>query len=189
MPKVIGLAGTMGSGKAVVKDYLMKKYNCYYVSLSSIIRAEFERRKTGFSRKTLQDQGNEMRKKYGNGIFAKLSISYLPRDKELIIVDGIRNPGEIEYLKKEFGNKFFMIGIDAPQKIRFERIVKRARPSDPKTWEDFVVLDERDQGINEPAHGQQTKACLDLADFLLSTEGSEQEIETKLNEISSKIMG
>jgi len=189
MPKVIGLTGTMGAGKAVVKEYLMKKHNCYYVSLSSIIRAEFERRKVGFSRGTLQDQGNEMRKKYGNGILAKISISYLPRDKELIIVDGIRNPGEIEYLKKEFGNKFFMVGVDAPQKTRFERVVKRARQSDPKSWEEFVALDERDQGTSEPTYGQQTKACLDLSDFILATDGTEQEIESKLNEINSKIMG
>lgn len=189
MPKIIGLSGTIGAGKEIVKEYFMKKYNCYHVSLSSVIRAEFEKRKGIFNRKVWQDQGNEMRKKYGNFILAKLAISYMSRDKQIIIVDGIRNPGEVEYLKRGFGRSFYLIGVDASQEIRFERIVKRSRPSDPKTWEEFVAVDERDQGVNEPAYGQQTKACLDLADFIVTTDVSADQLEGKLNEISNDIMG
>lgn len=189
MPKIVGLTGTIGAGKEIAKEFFTRKFNCYYVSLSSVIRAEFERRKTSFNRKSLQDQGNELRKKYGNGILAKLAISYMSRDKEMIIVDGIRNPGEIEYLKKQFGKNFFLIAVDAPQQLRFERIQKRNRSTDPKTWEEFVAVDERDQGANEPDCGQQTKKCLEAADFVLVNDGSAEQMESKLNDISHKIMG
>jgi len=189
MPKIIGLAGTIGSGKELIKEHLTKKYNCYYVSLSSVIRAEFEKRKSSFTRKTLQDQGNDLRKRYGNFILAKLAISYMSRDKQIIIVDGIRNPGEVEYLKKEFGRNFYLIGMDADQKFRFERIQKRARPTDPKTMEEFVEIDQRDQGIGEPAYGQQTKSCLQMADFIVDNNGSIEDVESKLNDIDKQIIG
>jgi dephospho-CoA kinase len=188
MPKIVGLAGTIGAGKEIVKEFLMKRFNCYYVSISSFIGIELEKRKSNLNRKNLQDQGNELRKKYGNEILAKLAISYMPRDKELIIVDGIRNPGEIDYLRKQFGNNFVLIAVDAPQQIRFERMQKRNRPTDPKTWEEFVAIDERDQGVGEPEYGQQTKKCLEAADFVLVNDGSAEQVENKLNEIIQKIM-
>jgi dephospho-CoA kinase len=104
---VVGIVGTLCSGKEVVKRILMERYSAYHVTLSDVIRGELEKKRGQLNRTTLQDMGNEMRKKYGSEILAKLAISYLPRDKQIIIVDGIRNPGEIEYLKKNFGNKSF----------------------------------------------------------------------------------
>lgn len=181
--KVIGLTGTIGSGKEIAKEFFKKKFNCYVVTLSDVIMSEKERKKPGFDRKTLQDLGNELRRKYGAHILAKLAIEYLPREKELTIIDGIRNPAEAEFLRKKFGKNFILIGIDAPREIRFERIVKRAKYSDEKTFEEFINLDERDLGKNEPEYGQQVKKCLEKADLILINDGTIEDFEKKLNEI------
>lgn len=180
--KVVGLTGTIGSGKEIAKDFFIKRFNCSYVTLSDVIRGEMERKKRGFNRKNLQDLGNELRKKYGTHILAMLSIEYLSREKELIIIDGIRNPGEGEFLRKKFGKNFVWIGIDAPRELRFERAAKRGKLSDPKTFEEFVAMDERDLGKDEPEYGQQVKACLERADFLLINDGTIEEFENKLSE-------
>jgi len=180
MKKVIGLTGTIGAGKDIVKEFLISRFNSYYVSLSSIIRTEAEEKKSNFNRKTLQDLGDGLRKKYGNGILAKLAVEYLQRDKELIIVDGIRNVAEVEFLRKTFGEKFILIGVDAPQKLRFERVGKRRTTRDPKTWEEFVEMDKRDQGENEPEYGQQTKKCLEQADFVIFNDGEREKVESEL---------
>ena len=180
MKLVVGISGTIGSGKEMVVDFLKKKYSNYHVSLSSMIRSELERKRKDFNRMTLQDHGNEMRSKYGSGILAMLGIEYLPRDKEMILVEGIRNPGEIEYLKRKFGKQFVMVGIDATPEMRFERLMKRAKPLDPKTWEEFVLLDNRDQGEGEPPHGQQLKACLEKCDLKIFYDGTNESIEQKL---------
>jgi dephospho-CoA kinase len=185
--KVIGLTGTIGSGKDVVKDLILKKFNCYYVTLSDIIRAEFERKKGKLDRRTLQDMGNDMRKKYGPHILALLAIEYLPRDKEMIVIDGIRNPAESEYLKKKFGNNFKLIAVDAPQEIRFERMVKRQRYDDPQTWEEFVAMDERDQGKNEEVYGQQVRKCIEQADYLIVNDGSLEDLGKKVDEVLTKL--
>ncbi|MEM7818659.1 MAG: AAA family ATPase [Candidatus Aenigmatarchaeota archaeon] len=188
MEKVVGITGTIASGKDTVKKILQSKFNCYTVSLSSIIKAELEKKKNkNFSRKNLQDLGNELRKKYGTHILAMLAVEYLQRDKELIIIDGIRNPGEVDFLRKKFGNKFVLIGVDANPEIRFERIKKRGNDSDPKTWEEFLEIDKRDQGENEPEYGQKTKECLEKADFLIINDSTLEDLEKKVNEIAEKI--
>lgn len=184
--KVIGLTGTISCGKEAVIEILKRKFTVYHVRLSDIIRTEIEKKKPKFNRMTLQDMGNEMRKKYGTHILAMLAIEYLNKDKK-IIIDGIRNPGEIEYLRKKYGKDFVLIAVDAPQQLRFERMLKRNKKTDPKTFEEFVVLDKRDQGEGEPEYGQQTRKCIEKADLTIVNDGSVEDLEKKVNEIISKI--
>ena len=186
--KVIGITGTIGAGKNVIKQFLLRRYDCYHVTLSDVIRGELERKKPGFNRKTLQDMGNELRQKYGLGILAKMAIEYLPRDKELIIIDGIRNPGEVEFLRKKFGNDFVLIAVDAPQRKRFEHLQQRGDQKDPKTWEEFVAVDERDKGKGEPEYGQQVAKCLKLADVTLINDGSIEQLEQKVADFMKNIL-
>ncbi len=185
--KVVGITGTIGSGKEVVSDALKKKFNSYYVSLSSVIRGELEKRKKLFNRVSLQDMGNEMRKKYGTHILAMLAVEYLGKDKEMIIIDGIRNPGEAEYLRKKFQGDFKLIAVDAPKEVRFERMLKRSRPTDPKTKEEFEALDKRDEGEGESLYGQQTRKCFELADFCVVNNGSMERFEAKIKEVIQKL--
>jgi dephospho-CoA kinase len=181
---VIGITGTIGSGKEVVKEALVKNFSCYSVALSSVIKTQMKKKA---DRKSLQDMGNELRKKYGNFILAKLATDYMQRDKEIIIVDGIRNPGEVDYLKKTFGNKFLLIAVDAPRELRWERIKARAREGDPKTWEEFLEVDERDQGVGEPLYGQRVRDCIQMADFLLINDGTPEEINEKVLKIVEEL--
>lgn len=185
--KVIGLTGTIACGKEKVKELIVRKFDSYQVSLSGAIRGEMERRSRDFSRKTLQDMGNELRQKYGTHILAKVSTEFMPRAKPVMVVDGIRNPGEAEYLRKTYKGDFILVAVDAPQELRFERVQKRNRPLDPKTWEEFVALDERDQGKDEPQYGQQVKKCIGMADIKIENDGDEAKLNAKLEELFLKI--
>lgn len=189
MVKVIGLTGTIGSGKYVVRDYLKQKFSCFYVKVSDVIRNEMEKRRGKLDRKTLQDSGDEMRKKYGNQVLAKVSIDYLPRDKQLIVIDGIRNPGEIDYLKRSFGKDFILIAVDSLPELRFERLKQRNRIDDPKTWEEFLEIDARDQGVGQPEYGQQVRKCMEKADYSIKNDGSLEEFQIKIGEVVQKILG
>jgi len=90
-------------------------------------------------------------------------------------------------LKKQFGDDFKLIAIDAPQQIRFERLQQRKRESDPKSWEEFVVADERDQGINQPEYGQQVRKCIEMADVVLQNDGSLEEFQKKVEDVIKEL--
>lgn len=185
--KVIGLTGTIASGKEVVKNLIVKKFDSYQVSLSGAIRGEMENKRREFSRKILQDIGNELRQKYGTHVLAKVSTEFMPHAKPVMIVDGIRNPGEAEWLRKIYKKDFILVGVDAPQQIRFERVKGRNRPLDPKTWEEFVALDERDQGKDEPTYGQHVRKCIEMANIVIENDGDESKLNSKMEELFSKI--
>ena len=188
MKKVIGLTGTIGAGKNLVKEILIRRFNCYHVTLSEVIRGELEKKKGKFNRTSLQDMGNELRQKYGGYILAMLAIEYLSRDKELVIIDGIRNPAEGQWLRKKFGSKFVWVGIDAPEQMRFERVQARAGFRDPKTLEEFVVMDKRDKGEGEPEWGQQVARCLEQADYKIINDGTAEQLESKVEEMMKQII-
>ncbi len=181
--KVIGLSGTIGSGKQEVNEIIKEKTHCYYVTISDVLKSELEKKKKKTDRKTLQDTGNEMRKQYGNHILAMLAVEYLPRDKDVIIVDGIRNPVEGDYLKKKFGKSFLWLGVDAPKKVRFQRASERQQHNDPRNFKEFLEIDKRDQGVGEPEYGQHTEWCIKSCDVVIKNNGTLKELKKKVDEV------
>jgi len=145
-----------------------------------VIRSEAEKKNGSVDRKVMQDIGNDMKQKYGAHILAKMAVEYLGKDKQLTIVDGIRNPAEVEYLKKKFGDDFKLIAIDAPIETRFNRILEREDTRDPKNFDEFKVVDERDQGKDEPSHGQRVGDCMKMADHTIDNDSSFEDLYSKL---------
>jgi len=187
--KVIGLTGTMGSGKNTVMQMLLKKYTAYHVTLSNVIRGEIEKKRGGgLNRTSLQDMGDGIRKKYGGHILALVAVEYLPRDKQMIIVDGIRHPEEVMWLKKKFGSDFHMIAVDAPVEARFERVQKRMNKKDPKTLEEFKIADARDKGEGQPPYGQHVADCVAISDFTVQNAGTQKELQNQVAEVMQQII-
>jgi len=159
---IIGLTGTKASGKSVLAKTFGAKGFVYY-SLSDIVRKEASRRGiTEPSVKVLQDIGDELRAE-GPGILAKITLDTAGKQDD-IVVDGIRNPGEVEVLR-DFGREFYLVAVDAPQQGRYERLLKRGRASDPKNWEGFLEMEKRDFGDGKDMKGQQVGLCMDDADY------------------------
>lgn len=142
----VGVIGQIAAGKGILVDYLIKKYGFTAFSLSAIIHAELKKRQIKkFDRKILQDIGDQLRQKYGNDILARRAMQIIGKSNSNVIIDGIRNQGEIHYLKTL--PNFILIGVKATRKLRFRRILKRAKAWDPTTWQQFMIVDRRDQGI------------------------------------------
>jgi dephospho-CoA kinase len=170
--KIIGLVGPIACGKGIIVDYLINKYEYTSFSLSSLLHDELKRLGiTQFTRTTLQDMGDELRKKEGDDVLARRAIESLKVSKSQslkvrkVIIEGIRNPGEVEYLRIIPG--FYLIAVDASPQIRFQRVLKRGKTWDPKDLKSFQKIDKRDSKDKNNANGQQVRMCIGMADILI----------------------
>ena len=170
--KIVGLTGTNGSGKGEIGAYLKKKSFSYY-SLSDLIREELIRNREEITRNHLIQMGNKMREEYGADILAR---RVMDRIQNKAVIDSIRNTKEVEFLKKQDG--FILIAIDAPSKIRHERVRKRGRNESAETLEEFLAKEKEEMTSNEK--GQQLKLCMKMADHTIINDGTLEELFSKV---------
>jgi len=182
----IGVVGRIASGKEVFAEYLIQKHGFVSFSLSTILHHELKKRKVKkFTRETLQDIGDELRRRYGEAVLAKKAVAILKKDHKQFIITGIRNPAEIKFLRKL--PNFILVAIKTDQKIRFKRLLKRAKPWDPKNWSEFLVIDRRDKGIGQKKSGQQVGKCIKLADYSLANDTGMKSFHLKIKRLYQKL--
>ncbi len=172
---IIGLTGTNASGKGEVAEYLKKKGFSYF-SLSDEIRLLAKEKGLELTRENLRNLGNEMRQKHSAGYWAGLVNKKLEGN---CIVDSIRNPAEVEELRKNKG--FVFIAVDAPQKTRYERMKKRGRIGEDQSFEDFLKQ-ENEENSNNPSNLQLNKT-MEMADKKIMNKGNLEELHEKVESI------
>jgi len=173
---IIGLTGPNASGKGVVGEYLREKgFECF--SLSDIIREEATKRGLDHSRINLIDVGNDLRTKYGPAVLAK-RISEKVNGSN-VVVDSIRNPHEVEQLKKS--KEFILIGIEAPPEVRFRREVERGRVGAPKSLQEFIIQEEIENSKDELS--QQLRKCMNMTDVVIVNNSTMDVLKRKIDQI------
>lgn len=183
--KVIGLTGPICSGTDSVARILVKR-DFKWFSFSDLILKEAKRREIEITRKGLQDLGDELRKEKGLGVLSEMIIEKISNEENCVVGD-MRNPGEVEVFKEKFGEDFVLILIEAPLKIRFKRILKRHRKSDPETMENFQKLEKRDLGLNEANYGQQHAKVFKMANFTLINDSGLEELNRKVDKLLKEL--
>jgi len=173
---IIGLTGKNAAGKGELADHLKSKGFVYF-SLSDALRDGATKQGLDHSRDVLIKLGTEMRSKFGNGILAEKINEKIKLNKGNFVIDSIRNPGEIDELRKNEG--FILIGVDTAAKIRFERLMKRGRVGDSKTFEEFMVHEKKEN--NNEGSGQQLDKCLGMVDKIIYSNGTIEEANKELD--------
>jgi len=166
---IIGLTGSIGSGcTKIAKDFLVEKKKFHYVSLSDYIKQNVDKNDPNIL--DYQDFGNKCRKNENEK--DPLNLDFLPKQilkkhpklfvNDLVIIDSIRNPGEIEYYRRNYPN-FYLIGVYADKKVRKNRILSSKFDGNENLFEQ---AEERDRG-DVWEYGQQVTRCMDLADIIV----------------------
>ena len=171
---VVGLTGPNASGKGEAATFLASR-GFSVRSLSDVVRDEATRRGLDHSRDNLIRVGVEMRTRHGPGALAR---RVLPRLKGRAVVDSIRNPGEVAVLRKL--PRFLLLGIDAPQALRFRRSLLRGRIGDGATLEEFARKEELEN--SKTRAGQQLLATLAQADIVIDNDGTIEDLRRKVRE-------
>ncbi|MBU0532235.1 AAA family ATPase [Candidatus Micrarchaeota archaeon] len=173
---IIGLTGENCAGKSTVAEYLKKK-SFYYFSLSDVIREELKAEGKAVTREKLIVKGNELREHSGPGVLGRKIAEKIQEDKNYV-VDSIRNPAEVEELKKS--GRFFLFYITAPAEVRFERVKARQREEDPQTYDAFIEIEKLEMK-NEEKTKQNLKDTFVLAERTIVNDGSLRELQDKID--------
>ena len=179
---IIGLTGENCSGKGMVADYLQKK-SFYFYSLSDVIREELTSKGTEITRDALIKEGNNLRQKYGSSVLAVKTTAKLQTDKNYII-DSIRNPAEVNELKKL--TRFVLLKILSDPENRFERMKERNREGDPKTLKEFLRVEEL-EASNQNSAKQQLTACMKLADKTIVNDDQPENLYKKVDQLLQEL--
>ncbi len=175
---IIGLTGKYAAGKGTVAAMLVEDGFTYH-SLSDILREELAARGVAESRESLTAIGNELRTAGGPGVLAERLVERLS-DGQRHVVDSIRNPAEVVALRAASG--FFLIGVDADPRVRFQRLVERARIGDPTDFETFQRLEAAETESDDP-NKQQLARTFALADEVVDNGGTVVELADALGAV------
>jgi dCMP deaminase len=180
---IIGLTGLNGAGKTEVARYLMSR-GFEYHSLSDEIREEIGRRGLEITREVLISVGNELRGRFGPGVLAERVLQrFTPTGH--YVVDSIRNPFEVEVLRRR--PDFTFLAVEADRNVRFQRSMTRGREGAPATLEQFIFEESKELNSMDPT-SQQLVATRGLADVVVSNDRSVEDLHRFLDELLPRLM-
>lgn len=183
-PRIIGIAGTIASGKDAAADYLTKAYGFKKITLSDYLRAEAVKRGQKPTRSYLRRLQALLREKYGNDYLINKVIETIMKKDHIrmlnVVIVGLRLPIETKKAKEQLKAK--LIFVDAEPFIRYMRQKKRHRKSGfAKTYEQFLH-EEALENAKFDFH-----KIRKMADFKIDNNGSLHEMYKQIDRIAKKL--
>jgi dephospho-CoA kinase len=177
---IIGVTGTLGSGKGTVVEYLVNKKGFKHFSARAFLVEEIKKRGLEENRDNMVFLGNELRQKNSPSFVADELFKMALKSGQDCVIESLRAPGEINSLRKK-GN-FTLLAVDVDPKIRYERIVKRSTSTDNVSLEEFLADEAREMESDDP-NKQNLKKCIKMADYIIDNNGTVEDLNLKLEEI------
>ena len=178
---ILGLVGSLASGKETTKRYLVEKYNAKDCRFSTILRDVLVRIAVPVSRENLQKLSTILRSNFGENLLAKaIAMDASKFEADIVVVDGVRRFTDIEHLN-ELPN-FVLIKIDADPKIRYERMKLRNENAGDaqKTFEEFLKDEEAEAD-------KQIPEVMKTAKYAIDNSGSLEDLYKQIDEILKKL--
>lgn len=180
---VIAIIGEQASGKGAAADFIRKKYGGQRLTISNLLRRTLDSLYIPTTRENLINLALVLKKGFGNAVLMQAMLKEVEiEDTDLVIVDGLRMPGDPDPFRNEYGEDFYLIYVTADQKIRYERSVKRCEKvgEDEASFDDFKANEELETEKYVSEVGKS-------ADFIIENNGTAKELENKVLDIMGKI--
>lgn len=184
---VIGLVGKRGCGKDACAKYLKQKYPAKEIVMSNFISRALKLIQIPQNRINIPWFITKIRGRFGKGILARAVIGEIERNGfSYYLLNGIRIKREVEILRERFGQQFKLINLACDDEQRFIRIKNRERKKQLGKDEvkgslaDFIKQEKRI--VTE----KEIPAIQKIADFLITNNGTREELFNKLDKIFKK---
>lgn len=178
--KLIGLAGTNGSGKDTVGQILAEKHGWMFVSVSDLLRDECRKRGLEVARENLRSISTEWRREGGLGVLIDKAVESYNKSADRykgLAISSLRNPGESARVKEIGG---INVWVDADPRIRYERIQRAERGrggEDDKTYEEFLAEEQAEMQHNGDEATLNMAGVKALADITILNESDLASLE------------
>jgi dephospho-CoA kinase len=135
---IIGIAGMPGVKKSKVAE-ILSSYGMRNFSLSSILKEELAANGIQETPENIAKVASKMRKKYGASAVAKKLMDKIKiNEGGILVIDGIRNIEEVNYLKRLCGS-FILLCVHSSPSTRLKMANTK---SDLKTLKEIEKQDE-----------------------------------------------
>lgn len=164
-PYIIGVTGTINSGKGTLSKYIANRYDFNHLSVRQFIIDHHipEELKISDERERLRIAADRIREKEGpNYMIRKLYEQALESGRNTII-ESVRCPSEAEFILR---NKGILFGINADMQIRFDRMKNtKDMASVYSSIEEMRIKEEKEMHNTDPTKGNISK-CLEMSNYV-----------------------
>ncbi len=182
---VLGLTGQTASGKGQVVKELVNRYGYKHYSIRSLLSSAVKEKNERINIENLGIIANLMRRDYGEDFLVKTLYNQIPTYQNKVIIESIRHPQEIVFLKKEIP-WFFLIAVVSPLPIRWERTKADKNLSCDLGYTKFLQLEERASNP-ENLYEQNVGECISKSDFVINNIYNRDEISKLLRGVMNAI--
>lgn len=142
MPKkiVIGLAGSIASGKDTVANYVVEKFGGQTVSFSQPLRDILNRVFLPINRVNLSTLAQMLVDHFSDDVLSRtIAEEIKASSKDIFVLPNIRRESDYACLTSEPSFNFILVGVNTDTKTCYDRLIKRSQNVDDKskTWEQF----------------------------------------------------
>ncbi len=185
---IIGITGTIGSGKGALVSRLVEKFGFVHFSARDFISQEILRRNLPIDRNTLVEVANDLRSKHSPAFVIEELYKKAVQAGGNAIIESVRTLGEVDFLRKQkLQGNFFLFAVDADPKIRYERVLLRKSATDQISFEKFLADEKREISADDP-NKQNLSECIKKADFTFTNNGDFDALNLQIDAVMKKIL-
>jgi len=168
-----------------VVEYLEKSRGFRHYSVRGFLLEYIRQEGMPENRDSMFLLGNRLRTEFGASYIVDYLYDMAMDSDDNCIIESIRTPGEATSLRSR-GN-FYLLAVDADPGLRYKRIRLRKSETDTVSFATFTENEEREMTSADP-DCQNIRECIRMADFVMSNNGSREELYEQLETILIKIL-
>lgn len=181
---IIGITGTLGSGKGTIVKYLVREKGFTHYSVREYLLEEIRKRNLPENRDSMVMVANELRKNNSPSYITDQLFEQALIQDHNVIIESIRTPGEAESLRSK--GEFYLFAVDADPKKRYDRIKLRNSETDQIDYETFIANEKREMTATDP-NKQNLKKCREMADYVFMNDGSREDLPKAVEKVLEQI--